>query len=66
MGSVGLFVFALVAWAALGSVPAPLALGAATLAWAGVAVLVWTARKHMAHSRYVPRLVARHFSRRTP
>lgn len=59
-------VFALVAWGVPARVASPLALGAATVAWAIVAVLVWAARKHMAYLPYGPRLLARHSSRRSP
>lgn len=67
MGSLGLVVFALVVWGgALGRTPAPLALAAATLAWAVVAVAAWTVRRRMARRRYSPNLHGRQPSRRIP
>lgn len=45
IGSVGLAVFAVVAWQLIPSHSASLALAAATLAWAAVAVSLWTFRK---------------------
>jgi len=66
MGGLGLVVFALVAWAGLGRTWTPLALAAATLAWAVVAVAAWTVRQRMARRRYGPNLQPRQPSRRIP
>ncbi len=43
--ALGLVAFALVAWSRIGRWPSWLALGAATLAWAAVALALWLARK---------------------
>lgn len=47
-GSLGLIAFALAAWRTFGATPTPLALIAATLAWALVAAFAWLVRTHMA------------------
>jgi hypothetical protein len=47
MGSVGLFVFALVCWRFLSDYGAGIVLASATLAWFAAAVLTWQIRKHI-------------------
>ena len=50
-GSLGLILFAVVAWQSLGLVPTWLVLVAATLTWAAVAVAAWLGRKRLGRLR---------------
>jgi hypothetical protein len=47
IGSIGLFVFALLVWRFLPNYDAPLILSSATVAWLGVSVLIWWIRKRI-------------------
>jgi hypothetical protein len=47
IGSIGLFVFALLVWRFLPNYGAPLILSSATVAWLGVSVLIWWLRKRI-------------------
>jgi hypothetical protein len=47
-GGVGLIAFAVVAWLGLPHLPAPLALGAAAIAWAAAGFGTWAVRRVLA------------------
>jgi hypothetical protein len=47
IGSIGLFVFALLVWQFLSGYGAPMILSAATVVWLVISVLAWWIRKRM-------------------